>query len=183
MAGKPTLKMTQIQSSRQDLATGNTRKKFIRLLIALADGQLHYKRLGTDRYIVTQNGIKCILAQGEEADIQIVSKFDISKLFNYTITTSTDKYPYRGDEFYRSSALYAKSGMIHTDRRLTIVPTMKMTQGMGIFMSYGCEAITSLANAFSYYIMYKTGKNVYHTVKEFRPDAWHQYVLLWRSLE
>jgi hypothetical protein len=87
-------------------------------------------------------------------------------LFTYVLTRGT-RYPYRGDDFFMKSALYANSGNIHTDRKLTHLGD-RTTQGIMIPLTYMSEAVTAVAGAFSTYLLYKTGKNVYHTSKSVR---------------
>jgi hypothetical protein len=139
--------------------------------------QLHVYTDERTTFITLANGIKFEIKlinsnnPSRYADnyiIKRVSKFDISHLFNYEIRP-TFKHDSRGNNFYLSSGLYTDRGTIHTDRRLTMIPRMRTTQGLGVLLTYGCETLTSLANAFTYYLMYKSGKNIYHTVKEFKP--------------
>jgi hypothetical protein len=82
------------------------------------------------------------------------------------ITSRPERYPSRGTDFYKQSSLYTPNGNIHTDRRLTMIPRMKTTQGLGITLTYLAEAATAVSSAFSYYLMYKTGKNVFTTARE-----------------
>jgi len=62
-------------------------------------------------------------------------------LFNY-VFNPRELYPYRGREY-------------------------KQTQGLLMTANYLSEAVTAVAGAFSAYLLYKTGTNVYHTVREF----------------
>jgi len=97
-------------------------------------------------------------------DMRVINSFVEKFLFNYNTPKYKHIFTSSGNEWYRISSLYAKSGNIHTDRRLTILP--RTTQSFGVTLTYVSEAVTALASAFSYYLMYKTGKNAYHTIKE-----------------
>lgn len=82
-------------------------------------------------------------------------------------------------KWYLTSALYNNKERIHTDRRLTMIP--RQTQGLGIVMTYACEAASAIATAYTCYIMSRTGRNMVNAaqagIKGFGAEA------VWESIK
>lgn len=95
-------------------------------------------------------------------ELKFAINSNLKKLMNIRINENRSSSQLE-NEWYRRSGLYAPSGNIHTDRRL--YHTKRQTQGLGVVVTYAAEAVTALATAFSTYLMYKTGSNVYKTVE------------------
>jgi len=87
----------------------------------------------------------------------------IIKGISWKLPAYKQKFSDYGDQWYRTSSLYANSGNIHTDRRLTIIP--RQTQGMGMIIMHLAEAVTSVSSFLSYYLLYQSGKNVYNAIE------------------